>query len=66
MADQLRSGRTPEMVNRDMNVLRVAFRPGYQNDLVSKMPVIRKLPGLTVREKQLKPGRSAFDGPAGL
>jgi len=51
MAERLRSGRTPETVNRDMNVLRVAFRLGYQNDLISKMPVIKKLPELTVRNE---------------
>ena len=51
MADRLRSGRTPETVNRDMNVLRVAFRLGYQNDLLSKLPVIKKLPELTVRNE---------------
>ena len=51
MADRLRSGRTPETVNRDMNVLRVAFRLGYQNDLLPKMPVIKKLPELTVRNE---------------
>ena len=51
MADRLRSGRTAETVNRDMNVLRVAFRLGYQNDWVPRMPVIKKLPELTVRNE---------------
>ena len=51
MADRLRAGRTPETVNRDMNVLRVAFRLGYQHDLVAKLPVIKKLPELTVRNE---------------
>ena len=51
MADRLRAGRTPETVNRDMNVLRAAFRLGYQHDLVTKLPVIKKLPELTVRNE---------------
>ena len=34
-----------------MNVLRVAFRLGYQHDLVTKLPVIKKLPELTVRNE---------------
>ena len=51
MADRLRARRTPETVNRDMNVLRVAFRLGYQHDLVTKLPVIKKLPELTVRNE---------------
>lgn len=55
MADRLRSGRTPEAVNRDMNLLRVAFRLGYQNDLLPKMPVIKKLPELTVRNEFFTP-----------
>ena len=51
MADRQRQGRTAETINRDMCVLRVAFRLGYEHDLVERVPVIRRLPELTVRNE---------------
>ena len=51
IADMQRVGRTAEAINREMAVLRVAFRVGYENDLVPRMPVIKKLPELKVRNE---------------
>ena len=51
IADMQRAGRTAETINREMAVLRVAFRIGYEHDLVPRMPVIKKLPELRVRNE---------------
>ena len=51
MADMQRAGRTAEAINREMTVLRVALRLGYQHDLVPRVPVIKKLPELKVRNE---------------
>ena len=51
MAARRRAGRTAETINRDMAVLRVAFRLGYEHDLVPRMPVIKRLPELKVRNE---------------
>jgi integrase len=46
-----RAGRKPETINREMNVLRRAFRLGYQHDVVSRLPLIQRLPELGVRNE---------------
>lgn len=51
MADRQRQGRTAETINRDTCVLRVAFRLGYEHDLVERLPVIRRLPETGVRNE---------------
>ncbi|MCY4515164.1 MAG: hypothetical protein OXC69_08555 [Candidatus Tectomicrobia bacterium] len=51
MSERLRSGRKPGTVNRDLNVLRVAYSLGYENDLVTRVPLIKKLPEPTVRNE---------------
>jgi len=51
MAERQRAGRTAETINREMDVLRAAFRLGYQRDLLQKAPVIERLPALGVRNE---------------
>ena len=51
MADRQRAGRTSETINREIAVLRVAFRLGYENDLVARVPVIKRLPEFGVRNE---------------
>ena len=51
MAARQRAGRKGGTINRDMTVLRRAFRLGYENDLVERMPVIKRLPELGVRNE---------------
>ena len=51
MADRKRAGRTAETINREIAVLRVAFRLGYENDLVARVPVIKRLPEFGVRNE---------------
>ena len=51
MAARRRSGRTAETINREMSVLRRAFRLGYEHELVARMPVIKALPQLGVRNE---------------
>ena len=51
MADRQRAGRTPATINREIAVLRVAFRLGYENDLVARVPVIKRLPEFGVRNE---------------
>ena len=45
------SGRTAETINREMDVLRAAFRLGYQHDLIQKIPFMKRLPALGVRNE---------------
>ena len=51
MAARQRAGRKPATINREISVLKVAFRLGYQHDLVPRMPVIKNLPDLGVRNE---------------
>ena len=51
MTARQRSGRTAETINREMDVLRAAFRQGIQHDLVQRMPYIKRLPSLGVRNE---------------
>lgn len=44
MDARLRAGLKPASINREMVVLRVAFRLGYQHDLVKRIPAISRLP----------------------
>ena len=51
MAARQRAGRKAGTINREMSVLKVAFRLGYENDLVTRVPVIKRLPELGVRNE---------------
>ena len=51
MAAMLKSGRKAPTINREINVLRTAFRLGYEHDLVSRIPVIKLLPDYSVRNE---------------
>ena len=51
MAARRRAGRKGATINRDLTVVRRAFRLGYENDLVERMPVIKRLPELGVRNE---------------
>ena len=51
MAARQRAGRKAATINREIAVLRVAFRIGYEHDLVPRMPVIKNLPNLGVRNE---------------
>ena len=51
MVVRQRAGRKPSTINREISALRFAFRLGYENDLVPRMPVIRNLPDLAVRNE---------------
>ena len=48
MAARQRAGRKPSTINREITLVRFAFRLGYEHDLVLKMPVIKNLPDLAV------------------
>ena len=49
MADMQREGRKPATINREIAVLRSAFRLGYRHDLVRRVPSIQLLSQLGVR-----------------
>ena len=51
MAARQRAGRKPSTINREISILRFAFRLGYEHDLVPRMPVIKNLPDLAVRNE---------------
>ena len=51
MTGRLRSGRKPSTINRETGVVRVAFRLGYEHELVPRVPVIKRLPALGVRNE---------------
>ena len=51
MADMQREGRKPETINREIAVLRSAFRIGFRYDLVERVPSIELLPQLAVRNE---------------
>ena len=46
-----RAGRKAGTINREMSVLKVAFKLGYEHDLVARIPVIKHLPELGVRNE---------------
>ena len=46
-----RAGLKAASINREMVVLKAAFRLGYENDLVTRVPVIKRLPELGVRNE---------------
>ena len=51
MADMQRQGRKPPTINREIGVLRTAFRLGYRHDLVARVPAIELLPDHAVRNE---------------
>ena len=51
MAARQRAGRKPSTINREITLVRFAFRLGYEHDLVPRMPVIKNLPDLAVRNE---------------
>ena len=51
MAERHRTGRTPETINREMAVLRTAFRLAREHDLYPRTPFIKRLPQLGVRNE---------------
>ena len=51
MESMQREGRKPETINREIAVLRFAFRLGYQHDLVARVPAFKLLPQLAVRNE---------------
>lgn len=51
MAARQRSGRKPSTINREICIVRFAFRLGYEHNLVERVPVIRNLPDLAVRNE---------------
>ena len=51
IADMLRQGRKAPTINREIAVLRSAFRLGYRHDLVARVPAIKLLPDGAVRNE---------------
>ena len=51
MAKRQRDGCKAATINRETDLIRVAFRLGYEHDLVERMPVIKRLPALGVRNE---------------
>ena len=51
MAARQQAGRKPSTINREICIVRFAFRLGYEQDLVPKVPVIKNLPDLAVRNE---------------
>ena len=51
MAARLRAGRKPATVNRELCALKVAFKLGYEHDLVMRIPAIKHLPEHGVRNE---------------
>ena len=51
MTDMQREGRKAPTINREIAVLRSAFRLGYRHDLVARVPSIKLLPDLAVRNE---------------
>ena len=51
MTDMLRQGRKPSTINREIAVLRSAFRLGYRHDMVARVPAIKLLPDDAVRNE---------------
>jgi integrase len=55
IADMQRAGRKAPTINRELAALRSAFRTGYQHDLVTRVPTIKRLPELSVRNEFFTP-----------
>ena len=55
MTDMQREGRKPETINREIAVLRSAFRLAYRHELVERVPSIKLLPQLAVRNEFFTP-----------
>ncbi len=55
IADMQRAGRKAPTINRELATLRSAFRVGYQHDLVARVPAIKQLPELSVRNEFFTP-----------
>ena len=51
MADMLRQGRKVPTINREITVLRSAFRLAYRHDLIARVPAIKLLPDHAVRNE---------------
>ena len=51
MAKRQRDGCKAATINREIDLVRVAFRLGYQHDLVQRMPLVKRLPALGVRNE---------------
>ena len=51
MEERQHAGLKAGSINREMAILKVAFRLGYENDLVARIPVIRRLPEFAVRNE---------------
>ena len=51
MADMVKQGRKPSTINREIAVLRSAFRLGYRHDMVARVPAIKLLPDHAVRNE---------------
>ena len=51
MTDMQREGRKAPTINREIAVLRSAFRLGYHHDLVARVPAIKLLPETAVRNE---------------
>ena len=51
MAEMLRQGRKAPTINREISVLRSAFRLGYRHDLVARVPASKLLPDHAVRNE---------------
>ena len=51
MTDMQRERRKPETINREIAVLQSAFRLGYRHELLDRVPNIKLLPQLAVRDE---------------
>ena len=51
MADMLREGRKVPTINREISVLRTAFRLAFRHDLIARVPAIKLLPDHSVRNE---------------
>ena len=58
MAAMQRAGRKAPSINRELAVLRSAFRLGYRHDLVARIPAIKLLPEYSVRNEFFHPRRN--------
>lgn len=51
MAEMIKEGRKPPTINREIAVLRAAFRLAYRHDLIARVPGIKLLPDHSVRNE---------------
>ena len=68
MEERQKAGRRPETINRQMDVLRTAFRLGYRHDLIQREPYIESLQERGVRSEFFYPCGDRCDAalPAGV